>query len=132
MVLSRSTDRGRNWSTPVKVNQTAVPAAAFNGTVEVSTDGTVGVLYYDFRGNDAVPGLPTDVFLAHSHDFGATWQEQHIGGPFDMEKAPFARGFFLGDYQGLTAVGRDFLAFFSRSTGSADSADIVSVRVSAP
>jgi hypothetical protein len=49
-----------------------------------------------------------------------------------MEKAPFARGFFLGDYQGLTAVGRDFLTFFAQTTSAANSADIVSVRMTAP
>jgi hypothetical protein len=132
IVLSRSTDGGRSWSTPVKVNQTPVPAAAFNATVEVSEDGTVGVLYYDFRGNTAAPGLPTDVFLAHSHDGGATWSEQHLDGPFDMENAPFARGYFLGDYHGLTAIGSDFLAFFSVSTVADNSADVVAVRATAP
>jgi hypothetical protein len=49
-----------------------------------------------------------------------------------MEKAPFARGFFLGDYQGLTAIGRDFLAFFSVSRSAPNSADIVAVRSVAP
>jgi hypothetical protein len=132
VVLSRSTDGGRNWSTPVKVNQTPVPAAAFNPVVEVSSDSTVGVEYYDFRTNTAAAGLPTDVFLAHSHNGGSTWSEQHIGGPFDMEKAPFARGYFLGDYQGLTAIGKDFLAFFSQSTSANNSADVVAVRVTAP
>jgi hypothetical protein len=132
IVLSRSTDGGRTWSIPVQANQTPAPAAAFNATVEVSGDGTVGVLYYDFRNNTAGPGATTDVFLAHSHDGGATWSEQHLGGPFDMENAPFARGYFLGDYQGLTAIGRDFLAFFSVSTAADNSADIVAVRTTAP
>jgi hypothetical protein len=132
VVLSRSSDGGRNWSTPIKVNQTPVPAAAFNATVEVSSDSTVGVEYYDFRNNTAAPGVPTDVFLTHSHTAGTTWSEQHIGGPFDMEKAPFARGYFLGDYQGLTAIGKDFLAFFSQSTAANSSADVVAVRLTAP
>jgi ABC-type proline/glycine betaine transport system, ATPase component len=131
VVLASSTD-GKKWTTPVRVNQTPVPAAAFNPAVDVSSDGTVGVLYYDFRTNDPAPGLPTTVFLAHSHDAGATWNEQQLGGPFDMEQAPFARGYFLGDYQGLVAVNRDFLAFFARTTGTANSADVVAVRASAP
>jgi hypothetical protein len=132
VVLSRSADDGRTGSTPVKVNQTPVPAAAFNPAVEVSSDSTVGVEYYDFRNNTAAPGVPTDVFLAHSHNLGSTWSEQHIGGPFDMENAPFARGYFLGDYQGLTAIADDFLAFFSQTTSANNSADVVAVRVNAP
>ena len=56
----------------------------------------------------------------------------HIDGSFDMENAPVARGYFLGDYQGLTAIGRDFLAFYSRTTAAPDSADIAAVRITAP
>jgi hypothetical protein len=131
VVLSSSTD-GTKWTKPVKVNQTPVPVAAFNPAVEVSSDGTVGVLYYDFRSNDPSPGLPTAVFLAHSHDAGRTWTEQQLGDPFDMENAPAARGLFLGDYQGLAATGRDFLAFFARSGAAKNTADVVAVRASAP
>ena len=134
VLLSSSVD-GRRWTTPVKVNQTPVPVAAFNPVVEVSSDGTVGVLYYDFRENTPAEGLPTTVFLAHSHDAGVTWDDEVLlGGPFDMENAPFARGLFLGDYQGLVAiptdaVADDFLAFFARTTDAANSADVVAVRV---
>jgi hypothetical protein len=39
---------------------------------------------------------------------------------------------FLGDYQGLDNIGRDFLAFFSRTGAADDTADVVVVRVSAP
>jgi hypothetical protein len=131
VVISSSTD-GRRWTEPVKVNQTPVPAAAFNAAVDVSSDGTVGVLYYDFRENTPAAGLPTTVFLAHSHDAGATWAEQRLDGVFDMEHAPFARGLFLGDYQGLDNIGPDFLAFFARTTSAENSADVVAVRASAP
>jgi hypothetical protein len=62
-------------------------------------------MYYDFRNNTPDTGLPTDVWLTHSHDGGQTWSEQHVYGSFNMENAPVARGWFLGDYQGLAAVG---------------------------
>jgi hypothetical protein len=127
VVISSSAD-GRSWTTPVRVNQTPVPAAAFNAAVEVSDDGTVGVLYYDFRSNTSAPGLPTSVVFAHSHNGGATWGEQLLDQPFDMEHAPFARGLFLGDYQGLDTIGTDFLAFYSRTTSAQNSADVVAVR----
>jgi hypothetical protein len=131
-VVLSSSDDGTNWSTPVKVNQSPAPVAAFNATVDVSSDGTVGVLYYDFRENTPAPTLPTTVLLAHSHDAGATWTEQQLDGAFDMQNAPVARGLFLGDYQGLDNIGRDFLAFFSRTGAAANTADVVAVRVSAP
>jgi Neuraminidase (sialidase) len=134
VVVSKSTDGGRKWSQPVRVNQTPVAAAAFTPAVEVSADGTVGVTYYDFRNNTPAPGLPTDAFLAHSHDGGTTWSEQHLAGPFDMETAPFARGYFLGDYEGLATIGDDFLAFLAlANTGdTSNRTDIFSVRASAP
>jgi hypothetical protein len=70
--------------------------------------------------------LPTDVWLTHSNDGGENWSEQHVTGPFDMKLAPNARGFFLGDYMGLEAIGDDLLAFFATTQG--DSANVYSVR----
>ncbi|HSL30726.1 MAG TPA: sialidase family protein [Anaerolineales bacterium] len=125
VVLAKSTDGGRHWSAPQIVDQ--MPGQhAFNGTVEVTADGTVAVMYYDFRNNTPGGGLPTDVWLTHSHDGGATWSEQHVAGPFDMKDAPVARGYFLGDYHGLAAVGDDLLLFFSTTQG--DKANVYSVR----
>jgi hypothetical protein len=123
-VISKSTDGGRRW-TPLKaIDQTPGPHA-FNQTLQVAGDGTVAVLYYDFRNNTAAPGLPTDVWLTQSTDGGATWAEQHVTGPFDMKLAPTALGAFLGD-MGLEAIGSDLLAFFATTQG--DSANVYSVR----
>jgi hypothetical protein len=129
--LTKSTDAGKNWSTPVDVTATPSSTHSFNGTVEVTADGTVAVMYYDFRNNTADPGLPTDVWLSLSDDDGATWTEQHLFGPFDMENAPLARGWFLGDYQGMAAAGDDLLAFFSVATGD-DQSDVIAIRANAP
>jgi len=35
-----------------------------------------------------------------------------------MEKAPNARGYFVGDYEGLASDGADFTPFFSQSHGT--------------
>jgi len=136
-VVSKSTDGGRNWTRPNVVDTAPAGVSAFNGTVAVTGDGTVAVLWYDFRENDSAPGLPTDVFLRHSHDGGATFVgAQKLAGPFDMEAAPlsfgagFFRGYFLGDYQGLASAGNDLAALFTTTDG--DRANVYSVRATAP
>jgi hypothetical protein len=125
VVLAKSTGGGQRWTAPQVIDQTPGPHA-FNAPVAVTADGTVAVMYYDFRDNTPEPGLPTDVWLTHSTDGGATWSEQHVTGRFDMKQAPVASGFFLGDYQGLAAVGDDLLLFFSTTQG--DQANVYSVR----
>ena len=39
--------------------------------------------------------------------------EQHLSGPFNFAAAPDAGGRFVGDYEGLTAVGSRFHPFFA-------------------
>jgi hypothetical protein len=129
--LTKSLDGGKNWSTPVDVTPNTGDTHSFNGTVEVTSEGTVAVMFYDLRNNTGAAGVPTDVWLTHSHDGGATWAEQHLYGPFDMEDAPVARGWFLGDYQGMAAAGPDLITFFGVATSN-DQSDIISIRADAP
>jgi hypothetical protein len=49
--LSESTDGGDSWSAPQKVSDSPAGVAAFTGSVDVNSDGAVGVTFYDF-GND--------------------------------------------------------------------------------
>jgi hypothetical protein len=117
IMLSHSDDGGQTWSTPEKVNQTpndTFTDQAFEPAVHVNSDGVVAVSYYDFR-ND-VSGdrqLTTDHWIVNSDDGGATWSESHLGGPFDMHQTPYARGYFVGDYQGLDARGSAFRTLFT-------------------
>ena len=113
IVLSKSTDGGQTWSAPKKINQTPSPVEAFTPMVDVLPDGTVAVTYYDIRNNTPAPGLDTDYFVIVSHDGGATWQESKITpASFDDTTAPVARGYFLGDYQGLANNGTAFKSVF--------------------
>lgn len=112
IALSKSTDDGRTWSAPEQVNQ-VTSTQAFTPTVTVASDGTVGVSYYDLRNATTDPStLLTDYWLVHSSDGGATWSENHVAGPFNELAAPFAGGYFLGDYEGLGTVGKTFVPFF--------------------
>jgi hypothetical protein len=131
--FSQSTDGGSTWSAPAKINQTPtnIPKAdqqAFTATVRVAANGTVGVTYYDLRSNTSAPGLSTNYWLVRcSANCGSSssWtNETHVGGPFDLEQAAFARGYFVGDYEGMTTNGNVFQPFFGmaidRATNPSD------------
>jgi hypothetical protein len=125
ILLSHSDDGGLTWSTPAKVNQTpsgTFTDQAFEPAVHVNASGVVAVSYYDFRNDVSGDGaLTTDHWIVHSHDGGATWAENRLGGPFDMHQAPYARGYFVGDYQGLDAQGDVFQQLFTLASPSVGS-----------
>jgi hypothetical protein len=85
------------------------------------------VTYYDFRFNDPSPGLATDYWFVRGDPHGqggltnpANWGDELrlTDSSFDMEKAPNVSGPFVGDYQGLAAVGNGFLALFAQPHGT--------------
>jgi hypothetical protein len=126
IAFSMSTDGGFTWSQPIQISQTprnaSLPAnqQAFVPNIRVAADGTVGVTYYDFRNNDANPGVPTDYWIVHCH--ANCWDASNWGDEarltttsFNIEQAPAARGpygYFLGEYEGLTNIGNSFVPIF--------------------
>jgi len=131
IMLSRSTDGGHHWSAPVKVNHTTAGKQAFTASVHVSSNGDVAVTYYDFR-NDAPgdPALSTDYWVVHCHAAEPTIDcSQASGWPaanenrltttsFNMRTAPYAGGYFTGDYEGLDNFGTRFTPFFVKANGT--------------
>ena len=129
ILLARSADGGLTWSTPIRVNG-APGKSAFATQVHVAANGTIGVTYFDLRSDSIDPGtLLADYWLAHSRD-GIEWTEVHVAGPLDLLSAPFAGGYFLGDYMGLASAGGAFLALHARTTGDvANPTDVFVSRV---
>lgn len=124
VAYAQSSDGGFTWTAPVKINKTPSSGdgneQAFIPAVHVNGDGTIGVTYYDFRNNDGTSGTDTDLWLVHCHSGcsdPANWDESHVAGSFDAQAAPFARGYFLGDYVGLTSDGSDFLSVATLTGG---------------
>jgi Repeat of unknown function (DUF5648) len=99
----RSSDGGRTWSAPRRINARS-DVAAFTPIVNARTDGVVGVAYFDLRANTASTStLPTVLRLTTSSD--------------QNTRAVCTR-IFLGDYFGLTSRNGAFEAFYARTTGN--------------
>jgi hypothetical protein len=119
--FSESTHGGDagTWSTPTVVSNPN-SKEAFTPSIRVDTNGRVAINYYDFRNDTSSAPLDTD-YWSIARDPGDTdWAEAHISGPFDQRTAAVARGFFLGDYAGLSAADNSdvFHAVFGQSSGS--------------
>jgi hypothetical protein len=99
--ISSSSDGGKKWSAPVRVNNDPVHDGAeqfFQWLAVDPTDGAVNVLFYDRRGDPE--GRKQIVVLARSTDAARTFTNYAwTDNPFD------AAGVFFGDYTGLAAYG---------------------------
>jgi len=119
IVIATSLDGGATWSGPKRVSNPS-GQAAFTGSVAVldsgtsGVSGTVGVTYYEL-GASSLGASPTTYLLkkfsapavasADPHAIDTGVAESTIGGPFNMLDAPFASGYFTGDYEALAATG---------------------------
>ena len=130
IAFSMSADGGATWSIPIRVNRAPlnIPVTnrqAFLPSIAVARNGTIAVSYYDFRFNNANPGLATDCWLVQCHPSptgapsdAACWgsEVRLTNKSFNMEAvvpvAPF--GIFIGDYFGLASAGDDFVAAFAQ------------------
>jgi hypothetical protein len=116
--LSKSADGGRTWSRPKQVSGAPDGTPAFTPAVDVADGGAVAVTYYDFRNDTADKSTAlTDYWIRTSSDGGDTWAHSERVTPtsFDIRQAPFARGYFVGDYEGLAHAGDTFKLFFAQT-----------------
>ena len=93
----RSSNRGDNWSSPVKVNQDQGGKHQFLPWMTIDqTTGIIYMVYYDRRNYD---DLQTDVYLAWSIDGGNKFTEVKIS------ETPFipTEEKFFGDYTNISA-----------------------------
>jgi len=112
VVISTSSNGGATWSTPALVNP-HTGLAAFLPTVAVNAAGVVGVTYYQWPSAPTAGNEPANLYIRHSTNAGSTFDTPtKLDGPFNMLAAPWAGGYFLGDYQGLTSTSAGFLPFY--------------------
>ncbi len=119
VALSSSSDGGRTWSKPAAIALAACTQQFIPG-VAVNERGEVAVGWYAFAtGHTSAPGLLTHYWLSWSADQGRTWAAPAsvTTAPFDFRTIPFNAGFFVGEYQGLAAMGRNFVALMTLANG---------------
>ncbi|MEV4256677.1 sialidase family protein [Spirillospora sp. NPDC049652] len=128
--LVHSTDHGRTWSAPVRINQ-AAEAPAFTPSIAVNDRGQLAATYYDLRylrpGNTTT--LPTAMWMATFPRGGGHPSEQRVSRVFDWLLAPYAGwGHFLGDYESIAVSGGTaFRPVLVATTGDpADPTDVYS------
>jgi hypothetical protein len=113
IAVSMTRDSGRRWTTPHRAN-TPTGRPAFTPAIAITANGTAGITYYDVR-RDNIHDAPfsTDYWATTTHDGTHFRPSQHLAGSFDMLSAPFAGGYFVGDYEGLTTLANRFVAVFA-------------------
>jgi BNR/Asp-box repeat len=135
VAFSRSGDGGLTWSGTARISSN-IATQAFTPSIDVNRRGRVAVTYYDFTSDTpASPTLDTDYWVTRSRDGGATFSSRERITPqsFDMRSAPIARGFFVGDYEGLASEGAFKPLFVQANTGNtANPTDAFSTTVRGP
>ena len=145
IAFSMSTDGGRTWSPTIKVNQTPTnepnyDQQAFTPSVDVASDGTVTVSYYDFRNNTASPAAlltPTTSPCTATPAAPPRRAGRATSGGSRRCRSTSGRrrtpaGTSLGDYMGLASAGSDFLAVFGQAFAQNDANQYVSRLAPAP
>ena len=104
--MSKSTDQGDTWSTPMRVNQGVFDEGkeAYHPWITCDPEnGILSVIFYDDRN---VSSTEVETWVANSYDGGGTWEDLRIS---DVAFTPapisgLADG-YMGDYLGISARG---------------------------
>ena len=112
----RSTDGGRNWTRPKRLNADTTTRVQTYPSIAVSPKGVLHAMWLDFR--DDKSEMRYNVYYTKSEDGGNTWgfeqKEQNIRSgdtrvtdfPSNPNKA-FPGGSFIGDYLSIKATDED-------------------------
>lgn len=138
ILLTVSPNGTSGWSSPRRISDGPANAANFTPAVAINSLGQVGVAYYSFRNSPPGALFLVDEYLTVGGPRGRPFSRglRQSFSAWDNRAAAVADGlFFLGDYQGLAASGRNFLplwvATFATSTidPPAKEPDVYSVKV---
>ena len=128
IAFTMSTDGGRTWSPTIKVNQTPDHRAQLRPAgvhARRSTSPPTGRSPSATTTSATTPRAPrrstpttSPCTATRTAPDPASWagnETRITPTSFDIRKAPYARGYFVGDYMGLASAGSDFLAVFGQA-----------------
>ena len=111
VMVTKSSDKGTTWSTPIVASDNPIGSAVENPAVAVTPDGqTISVMFMDKRltATDATGhNFFIDYYGAQSFDGGATWQPNLRLSEMtsDIRYSPLtSEGYMLGDYLGIASA----------------------------
>jgi len=118
IVLSRSVDGGKSWSSPATVNHDATSADQLFPTLSVEANGAVSVSYLDNR-NDAA-NVNYDVYTSRAADglnFSAT-DVRVTNVASNPNNDPYHQGSMIGDYFASVAANGVVYVFWTDTRNS--------------
>ena len=96
VMFARSTDGGKNWSEPVRINDDGSNHWNWFGTLSVAPNGRIDAAWLDSRDNPN--STYSALYFSYSKDGGMTWAENiKLSEPFDPH-AGYPNQSKLGDY----------------------------------
>ncbi|MDQ3849733.1 MAG: glycoside hydrolase, partial [Actinomycetota bacterium] len=116
IVLFKSTNGGRSYTGPVRVNQDPANADAdqFQPAMSVTESGRIDISFFDRRNDPA--NYFIDTYLAQSDDGGRTFTDRRVSQRMwdAAVAAPTSvSGKFIGDYQGLVSDDKVAIPFWN-------------------
>jgi hypothetical protein len=109
--LAKSTDGGKTWSAPKRVNNDLLKRDQFFTWMSVDPiSGIIYIVFYDRRDNLDPTSTQTHVYLARSSDGGETFKNYRV------TETPFfpTANIFFGDYTGIAAYNRKIYPIWMR------------------
>ncbi|MFN8178728.1 MAG: FlgD immunoglobulin-like domain containing protein [bacterium] len=102
--VSRSTNGGTTWGTPVRINQDATTRSQWFPWITCDpTSGQLAVIFYDRRDNTA--DTQCRAYMAVSNDGAATWEDFPVADvSFTPTPIPGLATGYMGDYLGIDMV----------------------------
>lgn len=103
--MSKSTNGGTSWSTPVRVNQGPTGNGYEAYFPWITCDPTTGNLYCIFYDDRNTTSTSCEVFVAMSTNGGSSWTDMRVSDvSFTPSPIPGMASGYMGDYLGIAAL----------------------------